>query len=372
VDPARAAVEAAGAAMRSGGLDGADLALVFATTPHGPAFGRVTRHVAESCGTRDVVGCSALGVLAGDDEIEADPAVAVLALRGDLRARRFFVPLVRGEAGRAAEQVADAVAGEAAPGDLLLLFADTYHLEPEPFLDTLARRLPGVRVVGGGASEDGSVGQVSVFAGDAVSSQAVAGVLLRATATVGVTHAVRRVGPVRRITRARGNVVLELDGRPAAEAFASVVPKPLLEDPRRALTVVLAGLPLGEDEYLARHLLGFDAERGTVAVAAPVDEGGELFFGVRDRVGARDDLQRMLARQASAWPTPPAAALYVCCVGRGRAFHGVAGLETAYLRQALGSVPVVGFFSGAEIAPGGGVPRLHQYTGVLAMLGPHA
>ena len=108
-----------------------------------------------------------------------------------------------------------------------------------------------------------------------------------------------------------------------------------------------------------------------MALAAPVVEGQELFFGVRDPQGARDDLQRVLVDQAAAWEaTSPAAALYVNCVGRGRGFYGVPGLDTAYIRQHLGGVPVAGFFSGAEIAPGGAMSRLHQYTGVLAMLGP--
>jgi hypothetical protein len=39
-------------------------------------------------------------------------------------------------------------------------------------------------------------------------------------------------------------------------------------------------------------------------------------------------------------------------------------------RQAiLGPVPIAGYFSGGEFAPGGGAPRLHQYTGVLTLLG---
>jgi len=76
------------------------------------------------------------------------------------------------------------------------------------------------------------------------------------------------------------------------------------------------------------------------------------------------------ADQATAWQaTTAAAALYVTCVGRGRGFYGVSGLESAYLRQHLGALPVAGFFSSAEYAPGAVGTRLHQYTGVLTMLG---
>jgi len=146
----------------------------------------------------------------------------------------------------------------------------------------------------------------------------------------------------------------------------------LRADPRRALAAVLAGLLVGEDEFVARHLLALDAEHGALAVAAPVAEGQRVFFGVRDPLGAREDLQRVLADQTAAWQVPAAAALYVTCVGRGHAFYGVRGLESAYLRQHLGGLPVAGFFSGAEFGPGAEGTWLHQYTGVLTMLGPGA
>jgi small ligand-binding sensory domain FIST len=371
-DSAHAATEAATAALRSANLAKADLVLVFATTPHGPGFTRVTRIAAEVAGTRDVVGCSAAGVVGGEDEIEGGPGVAVLALGGDLVVRRFFVPFARGGGERAAREIAAAVGAPGASDALLLLFADTYNLEPDPLFDGLARHLPGVPVVGGGASEDGSVGEVSVFCGDTASSQAVAGVLVSGDVrgTVGVAHAVRRVGPVQRATAVHGNWVLALDGRPAYEAFRGVVPEPLLADPRRAVSVVLAGVGIGDGEFVARHLIGLDPERGAVAVADAVAEGQEVFFGVRDPAGAREDLQRVLAAQAGAWrERQAAAALYVNCVGRGRAFYGVPGLDTAYIHGQLGALPVAGFFSGAEFASGAGRARLHQYTGVLAVLG---
>src|SRR5207244_10902498 len=124
------------------------------------------------------------------------------------------------------------------PERRLLRFADTYNVEPEPLFLRLAELLPGVPVVGGGASEDGSVGEVAVFSGDTSSSHAVAGVMLAGPfrSTVGVAQSVRRVGPIGRVTSVDGNWVLTLDGRPAFEAFTNVVPAPLPADPRRALT----------------------------------------------------------------------------------------------------------------------------------------
>ena len=376
-DSERAAAEAAEVALHSAGLTRAEVVLAFATTSHGPGFTSVTRTVATTCGTRAVVGCSAAGVLADDQELEDGPGVAVLALAGDVSGHYFFVPGLRARAEAVAEEIAALVDGwpDAPPGGerLLLVFTDSYNLEPEPLLRGLSRRLPGLRIVGGGASEDGSVGELSVFAGDAVSSNAIAGVLLSGNfrTSVGVGHAVRRVGPVRRVSRATGRVVFELDGRPAYEAFAAVVPAPLLADPRRALAVVLAAIGGGDDDFAVRHLTGVDTHGGAIAVAGEVAEGQELFFGVRDPNAAREQLEQVLERLArSSEAARAAGALYVNCVGRGRRFYGLPGLDTAYIRRHLGALPVGGFFSGAEIAPGTRAVQLHQYTGVLTLLGP--
>jgi len=372
-DSARAAAEAAAGALRAAGIDRADVLLVFATTAHGPAFGRVTRTAGEAAGTRMVVGCSAAGVLAGEEEIEEGPGVAVLALAGDLHPRRFIVPTSPRDADAAAAGIVAAVDGTPPRGErMLVLFAVTYNLDLGGLLDALATRLPGVPVVGGGASEDGSVGEVAVFCGDTSSSHAVAGVLLDGDfrATVGVSQALRRVGPARRVTAADGQWILSLDDEPALATFRSIVPAPLLAEPRRALATVLAGIVTGDDGFLARHLIGLDVAREAIAVAAPVAVGQELFFGVRDPLAARETLDGVLAEQVAAWPgAGPRAALYVDCVGRGRRFYGLPGLETAYIAQRLGGIAVAGFFSGAEFAPGSRATHVHQYTGVLTMLG---
>jgi len=95
------------------------------------------------------------------------PPFAVLALGGGFRARRFFVPISRGGRPMPLRRSLRPPASPDGHERLLLLFADTYNVEPEPLFLRLAELLPGVPVVGGGASEDGSVGEVSVFAGDA-------------------------------------------------------------------------------------------------------------------------------------------------------------------------------------------------------------
>ena len=60
--------------------------------------------------------------------------------------------------------------------------------------------------------------------------------------------------------------------------------------------------------------------------------------------------------------------LLVSCLGRGEGLYGVAGVETAALRAALGPVELGGFFAGGEIGPVGSRTFVHTYTTTIAML----
>jgi len=178
-NPRSAALEATAAALQQAGLRTADCAFVFASTAYGGAFPMIVRSVSEAAGTREVAGCGSIGVIACGREIESGPALAVLVLGGNtIQATRLFVPQLRGRAREVAHEIATTVRPRLGANNLLCLFPDTYNLEPEPLLAELARELPGVTVVGGGATEDGSVGETFQFCGDVVSSNSVSGMLL--------------------------------------------------------------------------------------------------------------------------------------------------------------------------------------------------
>ena len=72
-----------------------------------------------------------------------------------------------------------------------------------------------------------------------------------------------------------------------------------------------------------RNLVGFDPERGIIAVADQIVEGQNLVFTLRDGNGARTDLKRELEAQDQSWQHGrPAFGLYFNCVGRGSGLYG--------------------------------------------------
>ena len=93
-----------------------------------------------------------------------------------------------------------------------------------------------------------------------------------------------------------------------------------------------------------------------------IEPGQELIFLKRDAAAARTDLARVLNDMKAAVPQPKGA-LYYSCVARGEHMFGARGAELQLIRQALGEVPLVGFFCNGEISR----DRLYGYTGVLTL-----
>jgi small ligand-binding sensory domain FIST len=364
-------------AMRTAGLARAAGALCFATTAYGAAYPMILRAVAAEAKTREVAGCSSLGIIACEQEIESGHGLAVIVFGGEeIAARRFFVPGLRGRGAAVASEIAGAVRPALGRSNLLCVFADTYNMDPDTMLPALERELPGVAITGGGASEDGSIGETFQFCGDVASNNSVSGMLLSGdfNLTIASTLACSPIGPLHRVTGCRDNVLLELDGRPAWEVFAEAA-GPLAADSRRALTFVFLAVPLDaaaprleRGRYLVRNISGTSKDHGALAVAHQPVMGEMVGFVLRDAERARKDLKETLEELRGRLAAPPALGLYFDCVSRGAGLYNIPGHDSAYIRQYLGEVPVGGFFTGFEIGPVGDRARVLQYSGVLALL----
>jgi len=376
-NPRNAAAEATAAALAQAGLRTATGALCFATPSYGAAYPMILRTVASEANIREVVGCSGMGVIAGEREIESGNALAVLVFGGDeLHATRFFVPTLRGRAAGVAAEIASAVRPHLGKSNLLVLLADSYNFEAEATLAALGKELPGVAVTGGGASEDGSIGETFVFCGDTVSSDAVSGMLLSGDfeLTLASSIACTPIGSARRVTAARDNILIEIDGRPAYEVFAEAA-GPLAADLRRALTYVFVAVPISEGaktlergQFLVRNIVGVSEEHGVIAVAFQPAVGDTIGFVLRDAERSRQDLKTTLEELSARLESPPAFGVYFDCVSRGMGLYNIPGHDSAYIRRYLGPVPIAGFFTGFEIGALGENTSLLQYSGVLALI----
>ncbi len=377
-NPRAAALEATGAALAQAGLRVAEGALCFAASAYGGAFPMILRAVAEAAGTREVAGCGALGAIANGHEFESGRSLAVMVF-GGVKATRMFAAPLRGRAAAAAAELAGAARPQLGPNNLLCLFPDSYNLEAEPFLGALARELPGVAIVGGGATEDGAVGETFQFCGDVVSSNAVAGMLLSGNfdVTIGAANACAPLGRLHRVTSVRDNVIFELDERRAWDVFADVAGQ-LADDLPRALAYVFAAIPLDPEaqalernRFVVRNVVGASPEHGAIAVAHRPRAGDLIGFALRDGERSRAELKAELERlERAVAGAPPALGLYFDCVSRGSGLYGIPDHDSAYIGRQFPNLPLAGFFTGFEIGPLADRAGLLQYCGVLALLSP--
>lgn len=215
-----------------------------------------------------------------------------------------------------------------------------------------------------------------------------------------VTQGCQPVSREREITKADGNLLLELDGEPALDVLLDDL-QVSLDAPEQAVDAVRATLvglatagsdgvrrtrDLGADVRV-RHIIGLDPTRRGVAIADVAEAGMRMSFCRRNAQAARSDLMRVCAEireelepeeqtlataravaagEAEAAPHPArriAGAVYVSCSGRGGPHFGAPGAELQIVRHALGDVPLVGFFAAGEIARS----HLYGYTGVLTV-----
>jgi small ligand-binding sensory domain FIST len=375
--------EAAGAARaaarqaleRSGAVE-ADWALVFITSGHRPQFAAMLGEIQKTLGTTSVAGCSASGVLTGTEEVEGRPAVAVLAVKSDsLDAMTLLAPLGENDPVPAATEIAGRLKGRR--DGLLVLLPDPFTARPDHLLHEIDRAAPGCEAVGGASSGDSGKSGTFQFYGRNVASRAVAGLHLAGDLrrTIGITQGCQPLGPPALVTSGDGNVILEVNGRPALEELRARLPAPLAGELGRLGGHLFVGLPpdprqdeILPGEYLVRSLVGVDEARGALIVAATVRAGEPLYFVLREGHSAREDLKQMLQRMGAAAPSARFG-LYFNCAARGSSLYGLPGIDTAYISSVFGEVPIIGFFGNAEIAPLRGQNRLFTYTGVLALIG---
>ena len=276
-DDWRAALEAA--------LDGAlapllgqapDLLVLFASAAYDDSYATILARARARSGAREVVGCSASGVIAGARELEHEPGVAALAVRlpaGSLVRVQQVLP-------EDLEDVADwparlGLAAHACTG--LILLADPFTTNIMALIGGLQRDYPGATIVGGMATGAPGVQRTFVFSGSAVAASGAVVLGLGGAARLRpvVSQGCEPIGDTWTITDAAGHIVRAIGSRPAYQVLVETVRGLDATRRQRINGNLLVGLAMDEyrdefrrGDFLIRNLMGVDPASGAIAVAA--------------------------------------------------------------------------------------------------------
>ncbi|MCP5370578.1 MAG: FIST C-terminal domain-containing protein [Hyphomicrobiales bacterium] len=335
------------------GTGAGNLGFLYVTDHLSGDMADIVDRLRAATGVADWVGTAGLGICAADREYHDRPAA--VAMVADLPTGSY-----RLVAGGTAADLDDWIAGGAPFG---IVHGNPRDPKMPGALTALAERTGGFLVGGLTASRHGA----PQVAGGPVQVP-LSGVLFGPGVEVatGLSQGCAPIGDYHRITESAENVVMKLDDRPALDVFKQDAGDLIARDLGRAAGYIHAAFPVpGSDtgDYTVRNLMGIDPRQGWLAVGEAVTTGQRLRFVRRDPASARQDLAAMLANLRARLPGPPRGGLYVSCVARGPGMFGEEGAEVSILRDALGDIPLAGFYAGGEISNA----RLYGYTGVLTL-----
>ncbi|HEY8217712.1 MAG TPA: FIST N-terminal domain-containing protein [Acidimicrobiia bacterium] len=322
-----------------------------------------------------VIGCSTAGQILGPTLSDSTLVVAVARFASTHVSSAWARVTEAGESCAAGEAVARTLAG---PGlRAVFVLSDGLLVNGSALVRGLSSGLPADVVITGGLAGDGDrFGSTWVIADGEPRTGAVAGIGLAGDALrigTGSFGGWDIFGPERLITRAAGNVLSELDGRPALELY-----KEYLGDLADGLPATALLFPLAirashrERRRTVRTVLAVDDDAQSMTFAGDVPEGwlAQLMRANKDRLvdGAMEAALRCAGGGGAA--RGPVLALAISCVGR-RIVLGERTEEEieATLEVLPPTTELVGFYSYGEIAPHGeGVSDLHNQTMTLTTI----
>ena len=209
---------------------------------------------------------------------------------------------------------------------------------------------------------------------DGVAYALLSGEVLPAS-TIGVGYI--PIGGERTVTRSKGNVIYEIDGKPALEVLQEYLPDlALAEDWGRYVPTFglsfRAPSYMKDEEYILRGINSVNTVDGSVSLQTEVQEGSSVWFSSRDKEKITTGLDRMAEQiKQDLGGAQPKLVFHFDCCSRGKVM--LRDQEKLQLlrrfRQSVGrEVPWAGFYTYGEVGPVGKHNCYHTYTAVVLAL----
>jgi small ligand-binding sensory domain FIST len=374
----RQAVEAVALKANAQLVGECDLAIIFVTELYqGMVPSEIPGLIRKHLPCPGLIGCNTSGVIAAGQEVEAEPAVSLLAMR--LPAAKVTPFSIMPKELEALENPAQLIESfDIFPTDKpkFLVLADPMSCDIDKLTAIFNAAYPGAPMIGGLASGPALRKPGWLLLGGEVLAKGAVGVALSGDVDfeIIVAQGCRPIGKPYTITKAEGNVLKELGGRQPVELLRETLSMLAAEDQALARQSLFAGIVMNEvrakfrrGDFLIRNIVGYEAESGALMIGAQLRAGQTLQFQLRDAETSDEDLRAHLKELKDADGSPRGALLISCC-GRGRGLYGAPAHDAGLVQSLKGPLPLAGFFANGELGPVGGRNYIHGYTSSLAVI----
>jgi hypothetical protein len=385
-NPSIAGREAAEQALEKAGVSKPDFVLMFGAIGYDQRS--LVRAVREATGGAPLTGCSAEGTINGDDADESNFSVVVTAISSEeLRWHNGLATELSAVPRAVGKQVAQELLPYLSSDTLgMFVFPDGRIDNLEQFFAGLEGNLPSERFLpmwGGGANNTITLEDPTYqYCDDEVVSDGVSYALLSGEAQTAwaMSHSVIPIGGERIVTRSQGNVIYEIDGKPAMEVLKEYLPEGALADDRAwiryAVSLSLcfrAPSYMKDEEYVVRGVPNVRMADGSIIVqGTEVSEGTSIWFSSRDKEKMTTGLDRMATQiKDQLEGHKPKLVFQFECATRGKMMlREQEKLQfLRHFRQSVDPVaPWAGFYTWGEIGPVEEHNDRHLYTSVVLAL----
>ena len=359
----------------------ANLLLIFADQSHRDNFAEITAHLQKTLQPEVTLGVLAEAVSGGETELDDGPGISALALRmPDVRLTPFtYDQISAGNIHNTPHKLAE-IMGLDSSSKAVLIFADPFSTPVTDLLTDIRLAsatipsLPPLPVTGGMASAGRKSGENRLVLNDQLFLAGAVGVTISGSVDLSfiVSQGCKPIGRPLIVTAARRTLLQQLAGRPALEVIREMMNEVSDEERSLASRGLLLGKVIdeykdhfGRGDFLVRGIIGADPKAGILAIEEPLRVGQTVQLHVRDATTADEDLKLLLDGQKI--HDQPAAALLVSCNGRGKKLFDQPHHDVLAVKQALGDIPLAGFFAAGEIGPIGNRSFLHGHTASLVL-----
>jgi len=344
----------------------AQLVFVFADHPYfqTPAcFEALRQRFPQAC----LLGCSTAGNVQGT--LISDGDVTVTALRF----ARSRVRLVSAEFGKDVAQTTAGLIAQLQADDLRHVFVllDGEQVDGSELVVGLRSQQGAIT---GGIAGDGERFGANWVMADACARQsciAAVGFYGDVSASSTCFGGWQEFGPERRVTRSRGNLVMEIDGQPALALYKKYLGELAQDLPRSGQRFPLGFKLRAGGDMLLRSVTGVDEATQSLSFAGYVPEGSICRLMRSHRDGLVDTAFKAAEATAANLGQQQGLCLVVSCIGRRLVLSQMVEAELEAVQDRLGpGMRLAGFYSYGELAPFGARMecQLHNQTLVLTTL----
>jgi small ligand-binding sensory domain FIST len=189
-----------------------------------------------------------------------------------------------------------------------------------------------------------------------------------------VSQGCRPIGEPFVITKIEDNLVIELGGRPALERLNKIYFELTTQEQKLAKRGLHVGRVVNEyrekfqdGDFLIRNITNVIPGLGGFSVSDSLRVGQTIQFHLRDSEIADGELKQLLQQQHADAAQRLVGGLVFSCNGRGTRLFKQPHHDAAAIQQALGPLPLAGFFAAGEIGPIGGQNFMHGFTASIAL-----